>query len=168
MTTTVLRFLLAGALAIAGNLASALEAATDQVILTISGAITETNDGQTARFDRSMLENLGAEAIETSTIWTDGPQTFVGVPLDVLLEAVGAQGTSLKATAINDYAVDIPVSDAIKGGPIVAYLRNGMPMSVREKGPLWIIYPFDSSPDYQSELVYSRSIWQLDRIEVQP
>jgi hypothetical protein len=40
-------------------------------------------------------------------------------------------------------------------------------MSLREKGPLWIIYPFDSSPEYQTELTYSRSIWQLNRIEVQ-
>jgi hypothetical protein len=40
-------------------------------------------------------------------------------------------------------------------------------MSLREKGPLWIIYPFDSSPEYQTELIYSRSIWQLNRIEVQ-
>jgi hypothetical protein len=40
------------------------------------------------------------------------------------------------------------------------------PMSVREKGPLWVIYPFDDVPEYQNETIYSRSIWQLDRIEV--
>jgi hypothetical protein len=50
----------------------------------------------------------------------------------------------------------------------VAYLRNGAEMSMRDKGPLWIVYPYDAKPDYQSELIYSRSIWQLDRIEVQP
>jgi hypothetical protein len=40
------------------------------------------------------------------------------------------------------------------------------PMSVRDKGPLWVVYPFDDVPAYQSETIYSRSIWQLDRIEV--
>jgi hypothetical protein len=38
-------------------------------------------------------------------------------------------------------------------------------MSVRDKGPLWVIYPYDSD-DYRSEVIYSRSIWQLDRLEV--
>ena len=39
-------------------------------------------------------------------------------------------------------------------------------MSLRDKGPLWIVYPFDSNPSYSTEVTYARSIWQLDRIEV--
>lgn len=38
-------------------------------------------------------------------------------------------------------------------------------MSVRDKGPLWVIYPYDSDPALQSEVTYARSIWQLVRIE---
>lgn len=68
--------------------------------------------------------------------------------------------------AVNDYAVEIPVESWPGTGPIVAYLNNGAPMSLRDKGPLWIVYPFDNTPDYQTEVVYSRSIWQLDRISV--
>ena len=71
----------------------------------------------------------------------------------------------LRATAINNYAIEIPVSDAVNEGPIIAYLMDGKKMSVRDKGPLWIVYPYDANPDYRSEVVYSRSIWQLDRIE---
>lgn len=168
MTAAFLRTALAAALALAAAAAHALEPARGEVALTISGAISETNADGAAAFDRTMLEAMAAETVETSTIWTDGVQTFVGVPLVALLEEVGADGTTLRASAINDYAVEIPVGDAIEGGPIVAYLRNGEAMSVRDKGPLWIVYPFDSSPNYQSELIYSRSIWQLDRIEVQP
>ncbi len=61
----------------------------------------------------------------------------------------------------------IPATDWVDGGPIIAYLQNGNPMSVRDKGPLWVIYPYDDNPDYQSEVTYSRSIWQLDRITVE-
>ena len=49
----------------------------------------------------------------------------------------------------------------------MAFLNNGEPMSIRDKGPLWIIYPFDDNPDYQTEVIYSRSIWQLDQIHVE-
>jgi hypothetical protein len=151
---------------LAGSVA-ALDAAQGEVLLSITGAVTETNADHAAEFDLAMLEGFEAVEIQTTTIWTEGVQTFVGVELDDLLDAIGAEGDTLRAIAANDYAVDIPVADAIDGGPIIAYRRNGEPMSLREKGPLWIVYPFDSSPEYQSELIYSRSIWQLNRIEVQ-
>jgi len=136
------------------------------VVLTVSGEITVTNAGDTLVFDRASLVALGTEAFETTTIWTDGLHTFEGVSLKTLTEMLGVEDGTLLATAINDYTVEIPVSDAIENGPIIAYLMNGEGMSVREKGPLWIVYPYDSTADYRTEIVYSRSIWQLDRIEV--
>jgi hypothetical protein len=147
--------------------AAALDAAQGEVLLSVTGAVSETNAVDAAEFDLDLLQGFEAVEIETTTIWTEGIQTFVGVELDDLLDAIGAEGETLRAIAANDYAVDIPVADAVDGGPIIAYLRNGEAMSLREKGPLWIVYPFDSSPEYQSELIYSRSIWQLNRIEVQ-
>ncbi|MDC0657816.1 molybdopterin-dependent oxidoreductase [Leisingera sp. SS27] len=137
-----------------------------EVVLTVSGAPQTGNAGGAAQFDLAMLEGLGAVEFETSTIWTQGVQHFEGVPLDQLVDRLDITGTTLRATAINDYAVDIPLSDAVEGGPIIAYKLNGEEMSVRDKGPLWIVYPYDSKTEYQSEVVYSRSIWQLDRIEV--
>ena len=147
-------------------MAQDLAAPEGDVILTVSGEIETTNGDGTASFDRAMLEAMDPVTIETTTIWTEGPQTFTGVPLATLMEQVGATGDSLSATAINDYAVEIPSGDWVEGGPIVAYLNNDEPMSVREKGPLWVVYPYDSDPAYQTEVTYSRSIWQLDRIIV--
>ncbi|HEX9857587.1 MAG TPA: oxidoreductase, partial [Paracoccaceae bacterium] len=48
------------------------------------------------------------------------------------------------------------------------YAQNGVPLSVRDMGPLWVIYPYDSDVDYQSEVIYSRSIWQLQRMDIRP
>jgi len=70
------------------------------------------------------------------------------------------------ASAINDYTIEFPVEDALLEGPMIAYLLDGAPMSVRDKGPLWIVYPYDLNPDFQNEDAYARSIWQLDRIEI--
>ena len=148
--------------------ASALEQAKGDVLLTVSGAIGQTNAGDEALLDLELLVRLGTTEFETETIWTDGPQTFVGVELVDLLAALEAEGDILRAVALNDYAVEIPVSDAVEGGPIIAYLRNGEEMSLRDKGPLWLVYPYDSVPEYRSEVIYARSIWQLARIEVQP
>ncbi len=160
--------LLFGVVSLGATAAPAFDPATGDVVLTVSGAITQTNAGETAEFDAAMLEAIGTVTFETSTMWTEGVQTFTGVELSALLEVLGVNGSQLRASAVNDYAVDIPIEDAVAGGPIVAFLRNGEAMSLRNKGPLWIVYPYDSSPKYRTEVIFSRSIWQLDRIEVLP
>ena len=128
--------------------------------------LTLTVGGETREYDMAALEALGETEFTTSTIWTEGAQTFGGVPLNVFLADAGVESGTLNAKAINDYAVEMPVSEALENGPIIAYSRNGAPMSVREKGPLWIVYPYDSDEAFQTEVVYSRSIWQLDRLDV--
>jgi hypothetical protein len=148
--------------------AQTLPTPSGEALLTVTGGIAATNADGAAVFDRAMLEAMEPVEFTTTTMWTDGPQVFTGVLLLDLLTMLGVTGGTVRATAINDYAVDIPVSDAVEGGPIVAYLLNGEPMSVRDKGPLWIVYPYDAKRDYRSEVIYSRSIWQLDRMEVRP
>ena len=144
----------------------ALPAPEGPVVLTVSGDIARTNDGETAAFDMEMLRDLGTVTIETSTIWTEGPQTFEGVEIGTLLEALGADGATLTASAINDYSVTIPSTDWGPGQAVLAFTRNGEEMSRRDKGPLWIIYPYDSDEAFQTETIYSRSIWQLNRLQV--
>ncbi|WMS42075.1 oxidoreductase [Acuticoccus sp. MNP-M23] len=148
-------------------LADQLAAPTGEPLLTVRGDIGNTNEDGTAVFDRAMLEAMPATTITTKTIWTEGEQTFVGVSLKALMDAVAADGSTLRAIALNDYAVEIPMAEAMSGAPVLAYRLNGETMSVRNKGPLWIIYPYDSDPEYRSEVVYSRSIWQLSALEVE-
>ncbi|SNR59621.1 molybdopterin-dependent oxidoreductase [Puniceibacterium sediminis] len=112
------------------------------------------------------LQALPVSSFQTTTIWTEEPQAFKGVSLKALLDSFDVVDGTIEATAINDYSVTIPMSDATADGPIIAYLANGEPMSRRGKGPLWIVYPYDSDLKYQTESVYSRSIWQLDRLTI--
>jgi len=141
-------------------------APTGDVLLSVKGAHHDIAPNGHAMFDIAMLQALPAETFATSTIWTEGVQEFTGVPLHALIERLGIQNGHIRASAINDYHVEIPLDDAKEGGPIIAYMRNGETMSVRNKGPLWLIYPFDHNEEYRSETIYSRSIWQLDRIEI--
>ncbi|WP_270726693.1 molybdopterin-dependent oxidoreductase [Shimia sp. Alg240-R146] len=141
-------------------------APTGSVILTVSGKIGAKNAEGTVQFDIDMLRALPAETVSTSTIWTEGVHVFTGVPLALLLDELGSSSSTLRALAINDYAIELPVSELQDKAPILAYEMNGEPMHRRDKGPLWIIYPYDSSAEYQTSLVYSRSVWQLDRLEL--
>ena len=136
-----------------------------EVVLSVSGNVAKSNFEGGAQLDLEMLEAIGTATFETSTIWTEGVQVFEGVSLAALVQELGITGAMLRATAINDYSIEVPLSDAVEGGPIIAYRINEKTLSVRDKGPLWIVYPYDSDADYRSEVVYARSIWQLDRIE---
>ena len=146
--------------------AETLAAPSGDVLLTVTGAIRVKNTNDAAIFDIAALKSLDATEFSTTTIWTEGIQTFEGVSMMVLLDSLGVDEGTIFASAVNDYSVEIPISDAVKGGPIIAYYLNGAPMSLREKGPLWVVYPYDQNPKYQSEYIYTRSIWQLDRIEI--
>ena len=44
--------------------------------------------------------------------------------------------------------------------------RNGEYMPIRDKGPLFIIYPYDGNPELKNQKYYSRSVWQVARIDV--
>jgi len=160
-----LRFGLALGPACAG-VAHALEPATGPVVLTVSGRVMTPNDGQQANFDMAMIERMPQVSFVTRTPWYGQPRRFTGPLLREVLRRAGAQGATLRLRALNDYRVDMPFEDAQRYELIVARLLDGAPMPVRDKGPLFAVYPFDSQPELRNAVYYSRSAWQLRSIEV--
>lgn len=147
--------------------AGTLPAPQGNVILTISGKIANTNaEGQTAAFDRAALEAMGLSSFTTRTPWYPNPVTFEGVPAARVMEAVGAAGTTATAVALNDYSTEIPLSDFTRYNVLFALKRDGSYMPVRDKGPIFIVYPYDTDPILHSRAYYGRSAWQVSRITI--
>lgn len=146
--------------------ATSLPQPSERPILTVSGKIANSNHSGVARFDRPMLEALGVTGFNTTTPWYPGSVRFDGVRMDRLLEVVGALGDQVLAYALNDYTTELPVSDFAAYGVLLALKRDGEYMPVRDKGPLFIVYPFDSMPELKHQKFYSRSAWQLSRLDV--
>ncbi len=144
-----------------------LGAPQETPILTISGSIAAKNAGENAQFDRAMLEKIGMTSFTTTTPWFTGPVEFEGVRLDELLEIVGASGTEVQAVALNDYKATIPLEDFAKYNVLLALKRDGEYMPVRDKGPLFIVYPYDEFDELQAQTFYSRSVWQVKELIVQ-
>ncbi len=147
--------------------AVALDAPKGPVILTVTGAIANTNGPAGAEFDMDMLNALAQRTTKTRTPWTEGATEFAGPLASALLDAIGAKGDKLKVIALNDYSAEVPVADLRDHPVILATTMYGKPMSVRDKGPLFLIYPFDEEPDLFSEVYFNRSVWQINRIDVQ-
>ena len=136
--------------------------AADRPILHLEGA----DSGKAVDLSLADLQALGPVRFDTSTPWTDGVVTFEGVPLAQVLELVRSGETILQATALNDYVIDMPVDEVLGFEPILAWSQDGALMSVRQRGPLWLVFDFDRFPETQNEVFLSRSIWQLKTLRL--
>ncbi|WP_020406059.1 hypothetical protein [Hahella ganghwensis] len=141
-----------------------LDSPAGRVILTVSGNITNTNSGDAAELDLTMLDSLPQFSVTTTTPWYDGQRKFTGPLARDLMTLLGASGEQMKAMALNDYSITIPVEDFEKFNVVLATRIDGKTISVREKGPIFVIYPFDDHTELVSETYYQRCIWQLDRL----
>lgn len=161
-TASLAAVLLASATAV-----QALEPVKGKVILTITGKVAEKNTATGAAFDLEMLEKLPQQTFTAQTPWEKAPIKFQGPLLRDVLAAAKASGTTLKAAALNDYQTTIPADDAKNFDVIVAHKMNDAPIPVRTKGPLFIVYPFDSKAELRAAAYYERSAWQLKSINVE-
>ena len=148
--------------------AAALDAPMGKPVLTIAGKVTQTNRNGQAVFDSALLDRFPVHQVTTETPWYDGATTFEGPLLRDVLAAAGADGaTMLVVKALNDYSARVPVKDAQLYGVVLARKADGHPMTIRDKGPLFLIYPFDEHPELKSDKFYHRSVWQIHRIDAE-
>ena len=144
----------------------ALQSPAGAVVLSIGGRVGKPNREGRALFDMDMLAALPQRSITQKTPWYPGPRKFTGPLLRDVLEAAGALGQSIEAIALNDYKVTIPMDDVRQHDVLLALLLDERPMPVRDKGPLFIVYPFDSDARLRNSIYYSRSAWQLKALEI--
>ena len=148
------------------TMAGTLPPPAGEVLLTVTGAISATNDAGAARLDRAQLLAWGPGQLRTTTPWTEGAATFEGVFGDRLLAELGVIGTLLRCTALNDYSVDIPVQELREFPVLFALQQDGEALKPRGRGPIWVVYPWSQHPDLDDRLHRQRAIWQLTAIAV--
>ena len=155
-----LKLLLVGAMLVVGGIA-AQAAGSGKVVLTISGKVA---GGNAVDFSIEDLEALGLASITTSSPWDPAAVTYEGVLMTSLMQAVEAGGDNAAVLALNKYRTVVPVSDFKDHGVILATRKNGKPMPISDKGPLFVIYPFDDKPELNYEVYHARSAWQVRSI----
>lgn len=141
---------------------------TEPVVLTVRGRLGLAHVDAGVTLDIPTLERIGLIRFTTPTAWTDVPVTFEGVLLSRLLEVLAVPGdvTELAMIALNDYQVAIPATDVRTWPVIIAVKRDGQYMSIRNKGPLWVVYPRHAFPELQQAKHNPKWIWQLKEIVI--
>ena len=147
-------------------LAEDLPQPTGPVILEFSGNISKTNGDGKASFDRQMLVDLGMFEIKTHTPWHKDVVRFEGPKGRTILELLDVKEGELMVRALNDYVAKVPVEDFYKTDAIFALKSDGEFMGVRQKGPVFVIYPYDDYPALRNDAYYARSVWQVKAVKV--
>jgi len=95
-----------------------------------------------------------------------GILTWRGPLLADVLAAHGALSPyAIRVSSLNGYAADIPDTDLRRFTPLLAWQRDGRPMSIRQRGPLILMYPYDQYPELGEDMRYlNRMVWQVDRV----
>jgi len=148
-------------------ISASLQPPSGRVILTATGLIANHNAAEVALLDMALLDQLPQVTVNTTTPWYDESKSFSGPLVRDLLKLLDAQGDMVKATALNDYSTTIPLQDFEHYDVILATRLDGNTMSIREKGPIFVIYPFDDKPELVNETYYQRCVWQLNRLDFQ-
>jgi len=136
------------------------------VVLTIKEQTAPNGSQKELSLTLKQLQALPQVEITTHTRWTQGEKHFKGPLLRDVLALKTKQFKQVKAVAINGYRVDIPSQDYLNYDVILALYEGGKPLTLRTKGPIWIIYPWSDLPELEQGIYYARAVWQLSKLEV--
>ena len=120
-----------------------------------------------ASYDMAFLKSLPQHSFVSQTPWFKKPVTFTGPLLRDVLSAAKVKGKWVYAVAIDEYRAQIPFSDCVEYDMILAHQIDGETLTPKNKGPLFVVYPYDNLPELQAVRFYERSIWQLKSLRVE-
>jgi hypothetical protein len=137
-----------------------------EVVLTMTGGISETNEGDTLVFDMETLEKVGLVTYEVSDPWLQDNVFYTGVLLSDLLQVAGVDDTAteVNALALDGYAAPIPFTELEMWPVLLATQVAGSYMSIENNGPTRIIFPYDLLDDITA--ARNMSVWNMEILEV--
>lgn len=172
MTSQHRRFVLLGWMAASwGMLAGSGHAATAASGPVVLRIYSTSGQGKApnlvASYDMAFLRGLPQKSFSAQTPWFTKPVRFTGPLLRDVLAAAKVSGKSIQAVALDEYKAAIPFADAQQFDMVLAHQIDGQTLTPKDKGPLFVVYPYDSQPQLQSVQYYGRSVWQLKSLLVE-
>lgn len=141
---------------------------TGPTVLTIEGKISQTNADNALKFDMETLESIGVVEYKVNDPFAKKSILYSGVLLSELLKVAGADknANTLTLWALDDYSVDMKISDSEKWPILIATKADGAYMPLDQKGPLISVFPFDNFPEIDHLTYDNQWLWALAKITV--
>ncbi|MBX3015636.1 MAG: molybdopterin-dependent oxidoreductase [Caldilineaceae bacterium] len=137
-------------------------------ILTITGTIGTFNDPAGIVMDRATLEESGVVEYTVLDPFEERKIQYRGVLMRDLLALwqVPDDAQTVHFVAINDYMIDVPITDFYQYPVLFALQADGEYMQPDYRGPAMLVYPVDN---YEFDLLAVRRkwIWQIKTIRIE-
>lgn len=132
--------------------------------------IVVEGQGPVALFSQSDLDSLTQQSIETTSPYFEGQIRFSGPQLEAVLQHASVSNVNdsrpITLRALNNYSVKTTTETLIENGAIIATRKSGSRLSLRDRGPFWIILPLSDRPELDNENYHRLLVWQLSHIEI--
>lgn len=117
---------------------------------------------------RAELVRMPQHELVTQTPWTTEKHRYRGVLMSDLLKTYHlAQYATLNAGALNNYQTELTVDYLLRYPVLLAMQDNGVDLTPRNKGPLWIVFPLSDYPELDVPNIHRMMVWQLSSLSVQ-
>jgi DMSO/TMAO reductase YedYZ molybdopterin-dependent catalytic subunit len=133
-------------------------------VLTITGAVTNHNEDSALVFDLSALDAMATVTTTMYEPFVKKDIKFTGIPMVNLLARAGVSPTATKVQlhALDDYRVELKVSDLADPHILLATKADDARIPVAGGGPIRLIFPADSAVGKNRDVW----IWSIDSLAV--
>lgn len=116
-------------------------------------------------FSEKQLEELPQKTFKTQHTWATTPQEFSGPLLADVLKKICPSARDIYLRSLDQYSIMVNFSKVAKYEPILALKIDGQPLTIREKGPLWLMINTDGYK-VPTRSLDSLFVWQLYYIRI--
>lgn len=129
--------------------------------------LINSSSGEEVLLDEAGLMALDQTEMLTTNEFVDTMTAFEGPLARDVVALIGAgPGDIIVLTAVNDYSIEVPFSDFLDYRVVFAHSTDGTRLSMRDKGPIWVVYPMSEHEELRDPKYNARLIWQLVKVEV--
>lgn len=116
-------------------------------------------------FSAKQLQALPQISFKTKHTWANTAQEFSGPLLADVLKQTCANARDIYLRSLDKYSVMVDFQSIAKYQPILALKINGQALTIREKGPVWLMIDTDryKIPPRSLDTIF---VWQLYYIHV--
>ncbi|WP_157822361.1 molybdopterin-binding oxidoreductase [Psychromonas sp. Urea-02u-13] len=129
--------------------------------------INSVSQGVNEQYTLSQLLQLPQHEIRTNIPWTNKTHTYSGPYLEDVLALANVSGQWLTMYALDRYQIDFNFNRIKKYKPILALSVDRKKLTIRTKGPIWVILPMDDYAELDAAVYHDFMVWQLVKINVE-
>lgn len=153
---------LAGVVLLAGT----FDAGADAPLLVVRNPVLGAERGE-IRFTRGDLEAMDWHEVQTTNQFIDGKVNFRGPRLTDAISLIGHAGAAkVRLLSAGGNFTEVEISELARYGAILALEMDGRALTLRDFGPIWVMYPIDDHPELRDSRFNNRLVWQLQVIEL--